>query len=92
MNVCSIGKRISEYQSHEGVAVRRLVSSQFAKPEDGSVRSEAARTYGIALSAEVNEIDLADGMIQEARAEALEFFYGIGSEAANLRRPGGIHR
>jgi hypothetical protein len=42
------------------------------------------------LSAEVDQLDWADGMVEEARAEAGEFFYGVGGEAAEIGRVGGV--
>jgi hypothetical protein len=36
-------------------------------------------------AAEVDEFDLADGALQKAGTEALEFVNGVGGEAANLR-------
>ena len=33
------------------------------------------------LAAEVEEVDLGDGLVEEVAAEALEFFDGVGGEA-----------
>ncbi len=50
--------------------------------EELVMRRPAARSAGSA--AEVDQFDFADGTAEEAGAKALEFFYGVGGEAADF--------